>query len=156
MVNVADAPALSHAAAGSFVGFESPDARFEHFGINVHVLEPGQPNAKYHAESAQEAFLVLGGECLLIVEGEERTLRAWDFFHCPAGTEHVLVGAGSGPCAILMVGARPAEWSIRYPVNEAAARFGASVPVKTTDGAEAYADWGGGFTPTTLPWPPPG
>ena len=62
--------------------------------------------------------------------------------------------ANSLPMPILMVGARPSEWSIRYPVNEAAARFGASVPAETTDGAEAYADWGGGFSPTMLPWPP--
>ena len=46
---------------------------------------------------ARKAFLVLQGECLLIVEGEERTLRRWDFFHCPPQTKHVIVGAGDGP-----------------------------------------------------------
>ena len=40
----------------------------------------------HHRENAQEGFLVLSGECLLIVEEEERRLRAWDFFHCPGGT----------------------------------------------------------------------
>lgn len=154
VVNVADAPAFRHEQAGSYVPFESPDARFPHFGINIHVLQPGEPGAKYHAEAAQEDFLVLAGECLAIVDGEERTLRAWDLLHCPPDTEHVLVGAGSGPCAILMVGARPPQWSIRYPVNDAAARYGASVSRPTTAGREAYADWSGDFTPVRLDWPP--
>ena len=80
---------------------------FADFGVNVHVVWPGEPNCLYHSEGAREAFLVLGGECTLIVEEQERPLRQWDFFHCPAGTRHVFVGAGDGPCAILMIGARP-------------------------------------------------
>ena len=79
---------------------------FSEFGINVSVLEPGSSNCLYHSESQQEAFLVLSGECTLLVDGEERPLRAWDFVHCPAGTEHVFVGAGEAPCVVLMVGAR--------------------------------------------------
>jgi len=154
VVNVADAQALRHQRAGSFVGFEPPDERFPELGINVHVLEPGQPNAKYHSESTQEDFLVLSGECIAIVDGEERHLRAWDFFHCPAGTEHVFVGAGDGPCAILMVGARSPDATVHYPVNELAARHGASVAQPTSVPAEAYADWGADFTPTRLTWPP--
>src|SRR6478752_4375053 len=85
--------------------FESPDARFSGFGISMHVLEPGQPSSLYHAEDTQEGFLVVAGECLAIVEGEERRLRQWDYLHCPPGTEHVIVGAGTEPCAVLMVGA---------------------------------------------------
>ncbi len=84
-------------SAGPWAAFENPEAPFPDFGINIHVLQPGQPNSKYHSESVQEDFLVLSGECLAIIEGEERPLRAWDFVHCPAGTEHVFVGAGDGP-----------------------------------------------------------
>ena len=106
VVNVADAPGLSYPGTGTFAPFEDPNDRFPNFGINIHVLQPGQPNAKYHAEKVQEDFFVLGGRCTLILNGEERELKQWDFFHCPAGTEHVFVGAGDGPCWILMVGAR--------------------------------------------------
>jgi uncharacterized cupin superfamily protein len=99
----------------------------------------GQPNCMYHAESEQEGFLVLHGECLLLVEGQERRLRAWDFVHCPPWTEHVFVGTGDGPCAILMVGARCAGGALRYPASELAQRHSAGVEVETTDGDEAYA-----------------
>ena len=86
--------------------FESKEARFPQLGINLNVLEPGQPMCLYHRENAQEDFLVLAGECVLIVEGEERPLRRWDFVHCPAGVDHVFVGAGEGPSLVLAVGAR--------------------------------------------------
>ena len=88
--------------SGSECAFETPMAEFAQLGVRIHVLPPGEPNGCYHAENQQEDFLVLSGECTLLVEGEERTLRAWDFFHAPAGTEHIFVGAGDGPCAILM------------------------------------------------------
>ena len=99
---------------GAYTRFEG-EARFPQIGINIGVLEPGQPACMYHGEDDQEDFLVLSGECLLLIEGEERRLEAWDFVHCPAWTEHVFVGAGDGPCAILAVGARvePATSSIR-------------------------------------------
>jgi uncharacterized cupin superfamily protein len=83
IVNVADAPALRHEQAGSYVRFESPEARFPEIGVNIHVLQPGEPNAKYHAEAAQEDFLVLSGECLVIIDGEERQLRSWDSCTAP-------------------------------------------------------------------------
>ncbi len=82
---------------------EAP-VEFAQFGINLTVLEPGQSNGFYHSESAQEAFLVLSGQCRLLVEGEERLLGPWDFVHCPPHTEHIFVGAGDGPCVILMAG----------------------------------------------------
>ncbi len=154
VVNIVDAPALRHEVGGLAVTFEPSSDRFPQFGINVRVLEPGQPSSVYHAESTQEAFLVLSDECVVIIEGEERTLRAWDFVHCPPGTPHVFVGAGDGPCAILMVGARSPEQTITYPANELAARHGASVAQDTDSAAEAYAEWGANFTPTKLDWPP--
>ena len=154
IVNVADAPARRHPVAGTYVPFEPPDARFVDFGINIHVLEPGQPNGRYHREEAQEDFLVLAGECLLIVEDEEHRLRAWDFVHCPAGTDHIFVGAGDGPCAILMVGARGGDRAIHYPVNAHAAHYGASAASPTDLPAEAYADWPEWTDSTPLDWPP--
>jgi uncharacterized cupin superfamily protein len=101
-------------------------------------LEPGQPNGLYHSENQQEAFLVLSGECRLLVDGEERLLGPWDFFYCPPGTEHIFVGAGDEPCAILMAGARLAEEHLHYPVSELAARYGASVGEETTDFGQVY------------------
>lgn len=115
---------------------------FPQVGFNLTVLSPGEPMAMYHWEADQEDFLVLAGEALLIVEGEERPLRQWDFVHCPAGTKHVIVGAGDGPCAVLAAGARDRslgrDWG-GYPVDEAAQRHGAGVEEDTTDELVAYA-----------------
>jgi len=118
---------------------------FPQLGINLSVLEPGQPLCRYHWEADQEDFLVLAGEALLIVEEEERPLRQWDFVHCPPRTRHVIVGAGSGPAVILAVGARidsvdNPDWG-GYPVSEVAARYGASVETETSRADEAYAAW---------------
>jgi uncharacterized cupin superfamily protein len=138
---------------GAVYPLESHHAPFRDFGVNVHVIWPGQPSALYHAENAQEAFLVLSGECILVVEEQERRLRQWDFFHCPAETRHIFVGAGDGPCAILMIGARPEQETLHYPVSEVAAKYGASVAKETYDPDEAYADWQRANNPVRLPWP---
>jgi uncharacterized cupin superfamily protein len=139
--NVRDAKVYGNEHAGRVVEFEQHDDPFPHYGIGIHILEPGQPNGRYHAESAQEDFLVLSGECLVLIEGEERRLRQWDFVHCPPGTHHIFVGAGDGPCAILMVGARGPEHTIHYEPNELAAKYDASPPGETGVPREAYADW---------------
>jgi uncharacterized cupin superfamily protein len=153
-VNVRDAMWLTSEGGqktptGSECPFETPYAPFPQLAIRLHVLPPGQPNGLYHAESSQEDFLVLSGECTLLVEGQERTLRAWDFFHSPGGTEHIFVGAGSEPCVILMVGARPGEQTIRYVVSELATRYGAGAERELTDPDEAYV----GFEPSRLERP---
>ncbi len=139
VVNVRDARWSKNEAFGAGCPFEGPEAWFREFGINLRVLAPGQPNCLYHRESQQEDFLVLAGECLLLVEGEERPLRAWDFVHCPANTEHVFVGAGDGPCVILMVGARSEDEVLFYPDSELARRYGASAEHATASPEEAYA-----------------
>jgi uncharacterized cupin superfamily protein len=124
---------------GRYAPFEGEgDARFPQVGINVNVMQPGQPSSMYHAEDAQEDFLVLAGEAILVVEGQERRLRQWDFVHCPAWTEHVIVGAGSGPCVFLAIGARTAAPEHVYPVSDAALRHGAGVSEETTSSEEAY------------------
>ena len=122
-------------------------------GVNFRVLWPGEPSAYYHSENQQEGFLVVAGACTLIVEEEERLLRQWDYFHCPADTRHVLVGAGDGPCAILMLGARPEVEVLHYPVSEVAAKYGASVAKESSDAEEAYVDWPGEYGPVQLSWP---
>ena len=92
---------------GAYCAWEGPDAgRFPQVGINLNVLEPGIPMAMYHRENSQEDFLVLAGECVVVVEGEERPLRRWDLFHCPSGVPHTIVAAGDGPALVLAVGAR--------------------------------------------------
>jgi uncharacterized cupin superfamily protein len=94
--------------------------------------------AMYHWEADQEDFLVVSGEAVLIIEGEERQLRAWDFVHCPPHAKHVIVGAGSGPCLVIAVGGREHD-SLGFPVDKVAKRHGASVEEDTTDGGIAYA-----------------
>jgi uncharacterized cupin superfamily protein len=129
---------------------------FKQLGFNVSVLESGSPMAMYHFENEQEDFLVVAGEALLIVEGEERPLQAWDFVHCPPGTQHVIVGAGDRPCVVVAVGSRLAEedWGA-YTVDEAALHHGAGVEVETRDAAEAYATFPPGrFTRYQEGWLP--
>src|SRR3954465_7265176 len=151
VINVADAPAFEHPVSGVRILFESPDAEFADTGINVQVLRPGQPNCKYHSEGVQEDFVVLAGECLALIDGEERPLRAWDFVHCEAGTPHVFVGAGDDPCWLLAIGARREPEAFEFPADQRAARYGASAPASTTDGDDAYADWPGGPPPGAAP-----
>ena len=108
-------------------------------GYTLAVLEPGKPTGMYHAESSQEDFLVLAGECLLLIEEQERSLRAWDFVHCPPGTRHTFVGIGEDPCVIFMTGARSEGGTIVYPVSETAGAHGAGVDAQTPRPSEAYA-----------------
>ncbi len=122
---------------GAYTRFEG-EQRFPSVGINIGVLEPGQPACMYHGEDEQEDFLVLSGECLLLIEGQQRELKAWDFVHCPAWTDHVFVGAGEGPCAILAVGSRLGG-EVIYPVSELAQQHRAGVERETRDPREAYA-----------------
>jgi uncharacterized cupin superfamily protein len=124
---------------GSYCNFEGK-RRFPQLGINISVLEPGEAMGMYHRENAQEGFLVLAGECLLIVEEQERRLTAWDFFHCPGGTEHIIVATGEQAAIVVAVGARGRRvgGGIVYTVSEIAARHGASVERETTNATEAY------------------
>jgi uncharacterized cupin superfamily protein len=140
--------------AGAWCAFESNDEQRQ-YGIGIHVLWPGQANGRYHWESDQEDFLVLSGECIAIVEGEERHMRQWDMLHCPPGTEHIMVGAGEGPCAILMAGARTPGKMIHYPVSDLAATYNASVSEPTDSPREAYADLPRDISQVRAPWPAP-
>jgi len=135
--------------------FEGELRNFPHFGINVRVLGPGRPAAMYHAESGQEAFLVLQGEALLIVEDEERPLQQWDFVHMPPNTAHIVVGAGEAPCVVLMVGARNVGTDLVFPRSDTAAKYGASVEETTSDRSVAYSGWSPP-EPRRFPWPPSG
>ncbi len=141
---------------GFLFGEAYPREKFQDFGINVRVVEAGQPTALYHAENAEEVFLVLEGECLAIVDDEELTLGKWQFLHCPPGTPHVLIGAGDGPCTILMVGGRGGELGLHYPVSEVAARYGVSVKTEADSYEEAWKQLGlkPEFEQVPLPWPP--
>lgn len=143
IANVADARGLHFARFGHACVFEGTgDQRFGEFGINVHVLEPGQPSGIYHREDAQEAFLVLSGECMAIVEEQERTLRTGDLLHCPPGTAHILIGAGDGPSTVLMVGARKSTTEFLYPDSPAAVSYHAAAAHETSSGEVAYAGVG--------------
>jgi uncharacterized cupin superfamily protein len=150
VVNAAETAWVRNDAFGSRGVFESsprvladrPDLdphMFSDVGYTLAVLEPGKPSGLYHAESRQEDFLVLSGECLLVIEEEERQLRAWDFVHCPAGTKHIFVGTGDAPCVLFMIGARGEGKTLLYPRSEAALARGAGVEVETTSPRDAYS-----------------
>jgi uncharacterized cupin superfamily protein len=149
VVNVRDAAWLTNDAFGARCVFEGdkpvlrgrPDLavhRFVDVGFTLQVVQPGQPSGLYHVESNQEDFLVLAGECLLLVEGEERPLQAWDFVHCPPGTAHVFVGTGDTACVIFMTGGRTREKDTVYPRSELARRHCAGVDAETRSPFEAY------------------
>ena len=146
VVNARDARWIERGGRGHSLPFtgwtEEEDAYFPQFGVNLFVLGPGEPMSMYHWEADTEDFLVLAGEALLIVEGQERPLRQWDFVHCPPETKHTIVGAGDGPCVVLAIGARQNQegegWG-GYTVDEAALRHGAGVEEETNDARVAYA-----------------
>jgi uncharacterized cupin superfamily protein len=168
VVNAGEAAWIRNDAFGSRCSFESgpralaerPDLepqRFADTAFTLAVLEPGKPTGIYHAESVQEDFFVLSGTCMLIIEEQERPLRAWDFVHCPAGTHHAFVGTGEAPCVIFMTGARREGRTVDYPRSELALGHGAGAASDTDSPQEAYAsfatwrlgrpdDWG------ELPW----
>ncbi len=140
VLNARDARWRQREGLGRWCFLEAePIPSFPDVGFQLVVLEPGQPACMYHGESDQEDFLVVAGECLLVIEGEERHLKQWDFVHCPPWTEHVFVGAETSTCVIVMVGGRKPDGGIRYPVSDVAGRHGASVDTETPEPAEAYA-----------------
>jgi uncharacterized cupin superfamily protein len=168
VVNAGEAAWLRNDAFGGRCVFESNERvlserpgvepqRFTQTGFTLAVLEPGKPSGMYHAESSQEDFLVLSGTCLLLIEEQERPLRAWDFVHCPAGSRHAVVGTADQPCVIFMMGARRDDDTIVYPRSEAGRAHNAAVEIETEAPSEAYApfpSWRLGRldTWTDLPW----
>src|SRR5438132_1824775 len=151
VVSIPDAAWVTNEALGDACIFEGDEAPFPDVGFTLGVLQPGQSGGRYHREANQEDFLVLAGECLLVIEEEERHLKAWDFVHCPADTEHGFVGAGDGPCVIFMAGARegwPDKGNV-YVRSELALRHGVGVETETSVSAEAYASF-----PKWQPGPP--
>ncbi len=151
VLNASSAAWKENPTFGKWLAFEN-DVRFAGMGMNIHLLEPGQAACMYHREAVQEDFLVLSGECLLLVDDEERKLKQWDFFHCPPGVNHVFVGAGEGTCAVLMIGERKPGSEIVYPVSELAQKHNAGVSKETNDPREAYADVPKS-EPIKSPWP---
>jgi uncharacterized cupin superfamily protein len=152
IVNLADMGWESVPGGGIWSAFETHETRSPTLGVGVHVLHPGESPGFYHEETNQEGFLVLSGECVAIVEGEERRMGPWDFLHSPPGTRHIIVGAGDGPCALVMVGTRSPDAEILYPADPVAARHGMSVERDTTSPKEAYADRPP-IVPAASPWP---
>jgi uncharacterized cupin superfamily protein len=122
-------------------GGEGP-AHFDDLGVGLYWIEPGKPMTLYHHEAGQEDFLVLRGECVLIIDGQERELTAWDFVHCPPRTAHTIVAVGAEPALVLAVGARKQRGSARYPVEPLATGRGAGVPDASISPQDAYARFG--------------
>lgn len=138
-LHVSEAPWMATERFGKGCRFEGM-TRFPDVGVNLRIIEPGQPACLYHREEAQEDFFVMAGECLLVVEEQERHLKAGHFVHCPPGTNHVFVGAGDERCVILMIGHHPETEAICYPVSGVAAKHGASVETETLDPRDAYGE----------------
>jgi uncharacterized cupin superfamily protein len=137
-----DNPGRGHSVPLTGCDEYEAESFFPMLGLAIRVVRPGEPTSVYHWETEQEDFLVLSGEALLIVEGEERKLEQWDFVHCPPGTKHAFVGAGDGPCVLLCASSRQFQkdgpWGF-YCADETAARHGASAPEDTQDGDVADA-----------------
>jgi quercetin dioxygenase-like cupin family protein len=140
VLNARDASWIRSEERGQDTDFEGGQ-EWAQLGFRIQVVAPGQRGV-YHAERGQEDFLVVSGECVLVIEGQERRLKAWDFVHCPPWTRHVFVGAGDAPCVIVMVGSRVGGFEVLYPVNEVAAKHDASVLEETSSPDEAHARWG--------------
>ena len=154
VLNARDASWIRSEERGQDTDFEGAQ-EWPQLGFRIQVLAPGQ-RSLYHGERGQEDFLVVSGECLLVIEGEERRLQAWDFVHCPPWTRHAFVGAGDGPCAIVMAGSRAGGFEVVYAMDELAAKHDASVPEETSSPDEAYARWGPeertAYVEGWLPW----
>jgi quercetin dioxygenase-like cupin family protein len=140
VLNARDASWIRSEERGQDTDFQGRQ-EWPQLGFRIQVLRRGQ-RGMYHGEQGQEDFLVVSGECVLVIEGEERRLKAWDFVHCPPWTRHVFVGAGDEPCGIVMVGNRVGGFEVRYAVDEVASRHDASVLEETSSPDEAYARWG--------------
>jgi len=161
VLNARDVSWIRSEERGQDTDFEGGQ-EWAQLGFRIHVLMPGQRNGMYHRERGQEDFLVVAGECVLVIEGEERRLKAWDFVHCPPWTHHVFVGAGDGPCVILAASSRQFQkdgpWGF-YCADETARRYNASSPEDTQDGEVAYGRFPAsqptryrdGFLPDWLP-----
>ncbi|MDH3626371.1 MAG: cupin domain-containing protein [Acidobacteriota bacterium] len=155
IVNVKDARWFGGATKfGSACNFETESGRFEEFGVNLFRLEPGKPNCRYHRESGQEGFLVLSGRCKVLINEEEHALKAWDYFHCPAGVSHVFIGDGDGPSVLLAIGARGSDVALWYPTSALAASHGAETPEATDNPRVAYGDLPGREAIDPPAWPP--
>ncbi|MBL4846979.1 MAG: cupin domain-containing protein [Planctomycetes bacterium] len=155
VINMADAQWLSNDLFGHWCSFEGQRYRFTEVGVNVTVVNPGQAACLYHRETCQEGYFVLEGEATLLIEDEERSLRQWDYVHLPPGAAHVLIGAGEGPAAVLMLGARPPGQGIQYPRSETARRHGAGGEADFDTPGAAYGSIPGLVRPNPRPftWP---
>jgi uncharacterized cupin superfamily protein len=152
VLNLRDAAWQTMADSGTWVSFEAEGVPNQ-IGAGAHLLPPGESTGFYHREGNQEGFLVLSGECLVIVEGEERVLKQWDYFHCPPETGHIMIGGSSDqPCVLFMFGNRLESAKTEYLVEPAAARHGVSVDTPTGSSMEAYGPRT--FLPARSPWPP--
>ena len=148
VVSIPEAAWITNPERGAACIFEGDDVSFPDVGFTLTVIQPGQVPGMYHREANQENFLVLAGECLLLIEGQERRLKPWDFVHYPPNTDHAFIGAGDGPCVIFMTGARKGwpDKGIVYPRSDLALRHGAGVEEETSSPAAAYARF--------APWKP--
>jgi uncharacterized cupin superfamily protein len=139
IVNIAEAIGVGRVGLGVAATFGSVYDDPRPYGVNVHVLQPGEPSCMYHRDNCEEMFLVLSGECVAVVEDQERRMTRGDFLKTPVGCAHVLIGAGDGPCAILMAGPNIEPDDVYYPESEVAGRHGAAVEQATAEPKEAYA-----------------
>jgi quercetin dioxygenase-like cupin family protein len=139
VLNARDARWVRSEERGQDTDFEGKQ-EWTQLGFRIQIIAPGQ-RGMYHRERGQEGFLVVSGECLLLVEGQERPLRAWDFVHSPGGTNHMIVGAGSAPSVVVAVGGRGGRKGLVYPVEPLARAHGVGVDRETAKPQEAYAPY---------------
>jgi uncharacterized cupin superfamily protein len=135
-------PGQGHSLALTGIEKHEAETLFPMLGMSIRVMNPGEPSTTYHWETEQEDFLVLAGEAILIIDGQERSLRQWDFVHCPPESRHAFVGAGTGPCVLLCASSRQFQnngpWGY-YCSDPIAERYNASSPEDTQNPERAYA-----------------
>ena len=87
-------------------GYELIFAHTDRYAGKILHVDAGQELSLQYHEEKDETLFLLEGEYELVVEedGElvERTIRAGDSYHVPAGTRHRMA-AGPGGCDILEV-----------------------------------------------------
>ncbi len=136
-----DKPGQGHSCSLTGIDEYEAETFFPMLGMAIRVAGPGDVSTTYHWETEAEDFLVLAGEGLAIIEGEERALKQWDFVHCPPGAKHAFVG-GQTPLVLLCVSSRQFQkdgpWGY-YCADATAAKYNAASPEDTQDGSIAYA-----------------
>jgi uncharacterized cupin superfamily protein len=91
------------------------------FGVNLTKLEPGAATALRHWHEQEDEFVyILEGECVLIEDGGEVSLKAGDCagFRANVANGHCIVNRSDREVLLLEVGARAKAERAHYPDDD--------------------------------------